>query len=106
MGVPPEPCSDLLGRVGSGRKGQTGVSSKWASPALAGLEASLERNFPVTSSLCLPCIGSTALEDGLSFSLLQKPAAEEGREDLGCLHFVGGGSTFLSGSGPSLLGRE
>lgn len=89
-----EPCSDLLGRVGSGRKGQPGVSSQWAGLALAWLEASLERNFPVMSSLCLPCVGNIALEDGLSFALLQKPAAQEGRDDLGCLHFVGGGSTF------------
>ena len=100
---PPGAWLRLRGRVGPGRKEPPGLSSGWAGLALAGLEGSLERNFPVTSAFCLPCGGRTALEDGLCSSLPQKAG------HLGCLH-VWGEETALShkGSRPdsSLLGRE
>lgn len=93
-GVPPEPGWDLGSRVGPGRKRQPGVSAGWASLALAGLEASLEKNFPATSYLCLLCGRNIASEDRLCSSLPQNPASQGERGDpAGCLHLGGGGST-------------
>lgn len=107
-GGAPEP--GLGGRGGPGRKRQPGVSSGWASLSLAGLAASLERNFPATSYLRLPCgawhwgMGS-ALH---SQDLIHSRGKRRLHLDLGA--FICGEETALShevsGSGSSLQGRE